>query len=76
MREESLTDRIFNGIYVVLIIIIIFISVGLIFSIIQDNVVCKSKGGEMVGTGEYQTTYVTTGAVIMPMTTEVQGCTK
>lgn len=47
-----------------------------IFAIVQESKDCEAKGGEMVGTGRYTTTYVMSGSVLMPISSEVTECSK
>ena len=59
-----------------LIAILLALLVLLIVAIVQENNECIAKGGEMVGTGNYVTTYVMSGKVLVPIISEVHECSK
>lgn len=65
--------RMLAGIVVALVIVIGAILIGMVI-LEQDE--CQKKGGEMVGTGKYTTTYIKSGQINVPITTEIQACTK
>ena len=37
---------------------------------------CNSRGGQMVGTGHYTTTYMKLGDFFIPITSEIYACSK
>lgn len=43
---------------------------------IKESDKCSAKGGKMVGTGVYTTTYVASGKVMIPITSEIMKCSK
>jgi hypothetical protein len=54
--------------------VVVILIAAMMFSDIHDQILCNSKGGEMIGTGKYytETTYVMVGKVMVPMTNEVE----
>ncbi len=49
----------------------------LVWAVIEQHKECDSRGGKMVGTGEYTTTVVNTGnGVLVPVQSENIECTK
>ncbi|MFP3721319.1 hypothetical protein, partial [Niallia circulans] len=65
--------RVFLG----LLIAIIFILLGIaVVAAIKENNECNAKGGKMVGTGEYSTTFVLSGKVMVPVTNENLECSR
>ena len=55
-------------------LVFLFMLLGVI--ILQSYEECKSKGGEMVGSGRYHTSYIYVNNVLVPMNTEEQECSK
>jgi len=59
---------------------LIAITVGLIalyiYVVVVEHNDCRDKGGQIEGAGEYQTTYVMSGKVMVPVTNEITECSK
>lgn len=46
----------------------------LIWALFQASEECEQRGGEMIGTGHYTTTYVQSGKVMIPIESEQLEC--
>lgn len=55
--------------------LIVGVLVLCIYAMYQASEDCEERGGEMVGTGEYTTTFIQSGNTMIPMQSEKYACT-
>jgi hypothetical protein len=61
--------------FIKIVIGVLVLLIGLvIFATIYESKDCEDRGGERIGTGRYTTTYVMSGKVLIPFTSEVMEC--